>query len=134
MQGEILYEENLWISPGVDLGLVPEGGRINHHFAGDIWGPIIHGKVDGIDYFLMRPDGVGLLHSHGIITTDGGDLISVEVSGFMSRSPDGRFAVKGALAYQTGSEEFAWLNSTQGVVDGFFDLTKMEATAKIFKV
>jgi len=134
MQGEILYEEKLKIFPGVDLGLVPEGGRINHPFAGDIRGPIIHGKVDGIDYFLMRPDGVGLLHIHGVITTDRGDQISLEVSGFMTRTPDGLYALKGAIAYQTGSKEFAWLNSTQGAVDGFFDLTKMEVTAKIFKV
>ena len=134
MQGDMLYEEKLKILAGVNIGPVPEGRRVDLPFTGDVSGPIIHGKVDGIDYFLMRPDGVGRLHSHGIITTDGGDLISVEVSGFMSRSPDGRFALKGAIAYQTGSKEFAWLNSTQGAVDGFFDLTKMEVTAKIFKV
>ena len=133
MQGEILYEEKLKIFPGVDIGLVPEGGRIDFPFAGDIRGPLIHGKVEGIDYFLMRPDGVGLVHVHAVLTTDGGDRISLEVSGFVTATPDGRFAVKGAIAYQTGSKEFAWLNSTQGAEDGFIDLNKMELTAKIFK-
>ena len=82
----------------------------------------------------MRPDGVGLVHVHGVIITDGGDRISLEVSGFTTATPDGRHTIKGAIAYQTGSKEFALLNSTQGAVDGFIDLNKMELTAKIFRV
>ena len=39
MQGEILYEEKLKILPGVDIGLVPEGSRVDFPFTGDIRGP-----------------------------------------------------------------------------------------------
>jgi hypothetical protein len=134
MQGEMLYEEKIKLLAPVEIGSVPEGMRVNVPFTGDISGPTIHGKIEGIDYVLVRPDGVGLLHVHGVITTDGGDIISVEVSGFLTAAPDGRLAVKGAVTYQTGSKEFAWLNSTQGVADGFVDTSIRGLNAKIFKL
>jgi len=134
MQGEMLYEAKLKLLAPLEIGSVPEGRRLNVPFTGDISGPIIHGKIEGIDYVLVRPDGVGLRHVHAVLTTDGGDLISVEVSGFSTAAPDGRFALKGAVTYQTGSKELAWLNSTQGVEDGFVDMSTGELNAKIFKL
>jgi hypothetical protein len=133
MQGEMLYEEKLKLLPPVEIGPVPEGMRLDVPFSGDVSGPSIHGKVDGVDYVLFRPDGAGVMHVHAVITTDGGDRISVEVSGFLTAAPDGHFALKGALTYKTGSKELAWLNSTQGVVEGFVDINKRELNAKIFK-
>jgi len=133
MQEEILCEEKLKILPGVDIGPVPEGRRVDLPFSGDVSGPSIQGKVDGVDYVLFRPDGVVLLHIHAVITTDGGDRISYQASAFATATPDGRFAIKGAVTYQTGSKELAWLNSTQGVVDGFVDMNKREVNAKVFK-
>ena len=130
----MLYEEKLKFLPVVPIGPVPEGRRVDVPFSGDVSGPSIHGKVDGVDYVLFRPDGVGLMHVHAVITADGGDRISVEVSGFLTASEEGRFALKGALTYQTGSKEFAWLNSTQGIVDGIVDMSTMELNAKIFKL
>ncbi len=134
MQGEVLYEMNLKMSPAVNIGPVPEGARIDLPFTGEISGPGIHGKIDGVDYMLFRSDGVGRLHIHAVITTDGGDLISVEASGLSTATPDGRFAIKEAVTYHTGSKELAWLNSTQGLADGFFDMNTNELNAKIFKV
>ena len=134
MQGEILYEEKLKILPGIDIGLVPEGRRVDLPFAGDVSGPSIHGKIDGVDYTLIRTDGVALLHIHGVIATDGGDRISVEVSGFGTTTPEGRYAIKGALTFRTGSKEFFWLNSTPGIAEGFFDMNKREVNAIIFKL
>jgi len=134
MQGEMLYEEKLKTLPPVDIGAVPEGRRLDVPFTGDVSGPIIHGKVEGTDYMLLRPDGVGIMHVHCVVTTDGGDLISYQVSGFLTAAPDGRFSVKGAITYQTGSKELSWLNSTQGVVDGFFDMSTSELNVKVFKL
>jgi len=134
MQGEMLYEAKLKLLVPLEIGSVPEGRRLNVPFAGDVSGPSIHGKLEGIDYVLVRPDGVGLLHVHGVLTTDGGDIISVEVSGFLTAAPDGRFALKGAVTYQTGSKELAWLNSTEGVEDGFIDMSTSELNVKAFKL
>jgi hypothetical protein len=134
MQGEMLYEMKLKILPGLNIGPVPEGTRIDLPFAGEVSGPSIHGKIDGVDYALFRPDGVARLHIHAVITTDGGDLISIEASGLSTATPDGRFAIKEAITYHTGSKELAWLNSTQGVGDGFLDMNTSELNATIFKV
>ena len=134
MRGEMLYEAKLKLLAPLQIGSVPEGQRLNVPFTGDISGPTVHGKIEGIDYVLVRPDGVGLLHVHGVVTTDGGDIISVEVSGFLTPAPDGRFALKGAVTYQTASKELAWLNSTQGVEDGFVDMNTSELNVKAFKL
>ncbi|MGA9048798.1 MAG: DUF3237 family protein [Dehalococcoidia bacterium] len=134
MQAEVLYEMELKLSPAVIIGAVPEGTRVDFPFTGRVSGPGIHGKFDGVDYMLLRSDAVGCLHIHGVITTDGGDLISVEASGFSTAAPDGRFAIKETITYHTGCKELAWLNSTQGLADGFFDMGTNELNAKIVKV
>jgi len=134
VQGEMLYEEKLKLLPLVLIGTVPEGTRVDVPFTGEASGPSIHGKVDGVDYVLFRPDGIGVIHVHGVITADGGDLISVEVSGFLTAIPEGRYAIKGTVTYQTGSKEFGWLNSTQGVEEGSVDMNTWELNAKIFKL
>jgi hypothetical protein len=134
MQGELLYEMKLKLSPGVTIGPVPEGTRIDFPFAGAISGPNVKGKFEGVDYALIRPDGVTRLHIHGVVITDGGDLISIEASGLVTATPDGRFALKEAITYHTASKELAWLNSTQGAADGFIDMNTSELTARVFKV
>ncbi len=54
----MLYEEKLKALPPVDIGSVPERRRLEIPFVGDVSGPIIHGKVAGTDYVLLRTDGV----------------------------------------------------------------------------
>ena len=76
---------------------------------------------------------MGVLHVHGLVTATGGDLISIEVRGLSTTSPDGHQVIKGTITYQTGSKEYAWLNSTLGIVDGITDLGKMEMNAKVFR-
>lgn len=134
MRGELLFEEKLKFLSVVDIGAVPEGRRVNLPFTGEINGPSINGKIEGTNYVLLRPDGVAVLHVHAVVTTAGGDPVSVEVRGMSTAIPDGRQAVKGTVTYQTGSKEFAWLNSTLGIVDGFTDLRTMEMNANIFKL
>jgi hypothetical protein len=134
MQGELLYDMKLKFLPLIVIGAVPEGMRINIPFNGEVSGQTIKGKVEGTDYVLLRSDGVGLLHIHAVLTTDGGDLISIQGSGISTATPDGRYAIKEVLTYQTGSEKFACLNFTQAFGDGFSDMRTNELHAKIFKV
>lgn len=134
MQGEMLYEAKIKLLDSLEIGPVPEGRRLNAPFTGNLTGPNMHGKIEGIDYVLIRPDGVGVLHIHAILTTDGGDIISIGGSGLMTAAPDGRFAIKAALTFQTASKELAWLNSIQAVEDGFADLTTSELNVKAFRL
>ena len=135
MEPELLYEAKVKILPGVDIGVVHEGRRVNFPFTGDAIGPKINGKLDGVDYVLGRPDGVGILHVHGVITTDIGDRISVEASAFTTPTKEeGWSAVKGVETFRTSSKELSWLNSTQGVEEGLTSLKMRELNAKVYKI
>jgi hypothetical protein len=135
MEPELLYEEKLKLLPDVDIGFTPEGSAVNFPFAGDVSGPRIRGKLDGVDYVLIRPDGVGLLHVHGVITTDSGDRISIEVSGFATSAEEEEpIVLKGVVTFRTSSKEFAWLNSTQGVEEGYADMKMREINVKVYTI
>lgn len=134
MKGDLLYEMKLNLLPMVVVGVVPEGMRINTPFVGEVSGPTIKGKIDGTDYLLLRSDSVGILHIHAILTTDEGELISVQASGISTAAPDGRNVIKEVITYQTGSEKLAWLNCTQGFADGFVDMATNKLDASIFKL
>ena len=69
MQGELLFEKKLKVADTVMIP-VPEGMRANAEVAGTVQGPKIKGTSKSIDYALFRADGTGLLHIHGVITTD----------------------------------------------------------------
>ena len=46
----------------VPIGLVPEGVRLDAHYTGTITeGPLAGDAVEGVDYLLLRPDGVGVI-------------------------------------------------------------------------
>ncbi len=135
MEAELLYEEKLKLLPTVEIGPVPEGEMVNYPFAGRVSGPKISGKLEGVDYVLIRPDGVGLLHVHGVITTDRGDRISIEVSAFATDSKEkGLDDIKGAVTFRTSSKEFAWLNSTQGVEQGYADMKRGEIDVRVYTI
>lgn len=134
MQGELLYEMKLNFLPIVVIGAVPDGMRINIPFDGEVSGPSVKGKIEGADLVLLRPDGVGILHIHAVVTTDAGELISVQASGISTATQDGRYAIKEVITYQTGSEKLAWLNSIQAFADGFSDMAANKLDAKVFKL
>ena len=131
MQEEFLYELKANMDMVV-IGPVPEGIRINFPFAGDVSGEI-SGKIEGVDYVLTRPDGVGVLHILGVITTEEGDIISVEASGFgIPTQEEGRYSLKGAITFQTASEKYAWLNTTLAAGKGYADINKRQLYVKAF--
>ena len=135
MEAEFLYEEKLKLLPSVDIGLVPEGRRINFPFAGNVSGPKISGTLDGVDYVLIRPDDVGLMHVHGVISTHGGDRIAIEVSAFATEAKnEERSVIKGVVTFRTSAKEFAWLNSTQGVEQGYVDLKAREVNVRVYTI
>ena len=132
MQGELLCELKLKITDMVTFP-VPEGIRFNVEVAGTVRGPKINGTVKAIDYALSHADGTALLHIHGVITTEEGDLIYVEASGFGTPTDQlGRSNVKEAVTLQTASEKYAWLNTTIVVAEGYVDITTGELYIKYF--
>ena len=54
----------------VVIGLVPEGGRLDAHFSGAITeGPLTGWRVDGIDYLLLRHDGIGVIDVREVLSS-----------------------------------------------------------------
>jgi len=112
---------------------VPEGVRANLVVIGAVSGPKISGTVKETDYALMREDGTGLLHIHGVITTEEGDLIYIEKSGLsIPTGEEGRFDINEAVTFKTVSEKYAWLNTTLAVAEGYGDITTGELYLKYF--
>jgi len=107
--------------------------RINIEVDGSVRGPKINGTPKSIDYTLFRADGTALLHIHCVITTEEGDLIYYEASGFLTPTEqEGRSNVKEAVTLQTASEKYAWLNTTLVVAEGYGDITTWELYLKYF--
>lgn len=69
------------ISP---IGLVAEGLRIDVGFAGTLTaGPLAGAAIEGVDYLLIRPDGVGVIDAFERIAGPDGLSVSVHASGYV---------------------------------------------------
>lgn len=65
------------------IGLVPGGLRMNGHFAGTITDGLFAGSsFEGVDYNLMRPDGVLVANVHMLIAIPDGPPVAVRIKGF----------------------------------------------------
>lgn len=57
------------ISP---IGITPEGLRLDIGFAGTVTdGPLAGSTIDGVDYLLIRPDGIAVVDARELISGDG---------------------------------------------------------------
>lgn len=66
------------------VGLVPGGLRSDVGFAGTLTdGPLAGGTIEGVDYLLIRPDGVGIIDARELITTTDGTAVSVHAEGYV---------------------------------------------------
>jgi hypothetical protein len=132
MQGEFLSELKGKITDVVIIP-VPEGTRVNARFNGTLRGPKVNGTAKGIDYTLFRADGSGILHIHAVITTEEGDLIYLESSGFLTPTEQkGRSSLREVVTCQTASKKYAWLNTTLAVGEGYSDNESGKVYLKYF--
>jgi len=93
------------VSSLVNYGLTASGIRFDVGFEGQLSGGTITGKMQGIDYFLMRPDGVGLIDVRGVIYTDDGAKIAISIAGFMT----GPEIKDSHVCLETSDEKYKWL-------------------------
>lgn len=114
----------------VFIGPVTEGIRMNGHFAGRL----THGELAGatftlVDYFRLRPDGVGVVDAREVVEFEG-QRVSVTVTGYVLPPhglpvptlteltapgfafPDVPFAIEAAATFQTGAPALSHLNRT----------------------
>ena len=90
----------------VDYGPTAFGARVDVGFEGQLSGDTINGTMQGIDYFLMRPDGVGHIDVRAAIHTDDGATIAVSITGFCQFGHE----IKDAhVSFETADERYQWL-------------------------
>lgn len=137
----------------VVIGAVPEGLRIDAHYDGNvIAGPLAGGMVRGVDYLLIRSDGVSVLDIRETITTPAGHRIGVRAQGYglvrpvppgggevvpsqgaQFAWPDAPSPLLGVAVCQTTDPEFLWMNAAMLVFSGTANLgtSKLQAVARV---
>lgn len=90
----------------------------------------------GIDYLLIRSDGITVVDAHAVISTDAGQNISTHTQGYVTsppevqrpppevilssefRWPDVPLPLHGFVLCKTSVEELLWMNRTALVSEG----------------
>ncbi len=96
------------ITDVINFGKTPLGSRVDVHFDGELAGEKISGRMRGVDYILVRSDGVGEINVRAAITTDDCVNISVEISGYGEKNGDIRDS---RVTFLTDHEKYRWLTS-----------------------
>ena len=113
----------------VPIGLVPEGLRLNAYYQGKITdGPLTGDTVDGVDYLLLRRDGVGVIDVRQVFSSEGGRTVATEVHGYIAAPvpmppleevadptfvwPDAEMPMHGAVDLRTAAPDLQAINAT----------------------
>ena len=110
------------------VGLVPEGLRLDGHTRGVITEGLLAGATTtGIDYLLIRPDGVGVIYVRGFVEHPDGATVAYTMRGFLGEPvpgmieamldpayvpPDVDIPLHGASWMETMAPQYAFLNHT----------------------
>jgi hypothetical protein len=104
------------ITEVVDFGETPVGKRYDVLFEGSLSGERLSGRMRGVDYVLVRSDGVSELHVRASIVTEDKAAISAEISGYLQNGEIRDAMVK----FMTGNEKYMWMTSKIIVGRGTF--------------
>lgn len=101
------------------IGKTPAGIRIDFPFEGTATSEHWEGErpVKGVDYVMVRSDGNMDLDIHATIGEDE-NTVSYKAIGVSIANEDQSADPKELIVFQTGSEEFAWLNNEVAVAFG----------------
>ena len=149
--GSVLYRFQGQLADLYRVGIFAEGLRYHNDFEGTIIeGPFTGGRLFGLDQFMVRPDGVGVIIAHEIVEHDDvkvwidlrgyvvppEDAPSIPLEALLDPTfvfPDADFRVTGAAMARTDSAEWAHLNRSTVVVEGTANLGTgaLDVTARI---
>jgi hypothetical protein len=104
---ELLMSLQGKVTEVINFGKTPLGRRFDAHFEGELSGEVLSGKMRGVDYILVRPDGIAEINVRAAIVTPEGVNISVQISGYHQEGEIRDAYVK----MVTGNENYHWLSS-----------------------
>lgn len=112
----------------VDYGT---GGQIYGTMDGSLTGDELRGALRLTNLAVRRPDNVNLPMLRGLLTTDDGAAVYVELNGIATLRPDDRArAFVTSLTFRTGDARYAWLNTAFAVLEGVLDSVTVGGVAR----
>lgn len=135
-----LYRGRFYRTAQVDYGVTlddllrgtvtppPAGARVDIHFEGELQGAKLQGRLQGIDYLVIRADGRCDLNMHATITTDDGARIAFWADGiFVPPADDSGIAqIRENVRLTTAHAEYQWVNQLQVWITGTIHLAREE--------
>ena len=143
-----LFKMTLQVAGMQAIGATPAGfRRIGLVAGGTFEGARLRGKVlpGGADWIVVRPDGVTMLDVRLVLETDDGAAIGMTYRGLRHGPPEvmdrlnrgetidpGAYYFRIAVAFETATAKYAWLNSAAFVGTG--DRTPTGPIYDVFEV
>lgn len=134
--GDLLYRFEGRLTEMLPVGVLPEGLRMANAFEGTLThGPLAGARIRGIDHFLVRPDGVGVIDAPETIDLD--DLTVIGHARGYALPPEGApvppleamlepdfpwpdvpFRIQGSVLFRTAQPALDWFNRTVALITG----------------
>jgi len=122
MELEPLFEINAEIGVPTVIANAPGGTRVIVPVTGGKFeGPRLKGTVEasGADWFLIRPDGVGVIDVRLVLKADDGEAIYMTYTGRGTMTANGLQGISTAPTFEASTKgKYAWLNSVQAIAEG----------------
>ena len=147
---DLAYQFEADLTRTIAVGLVPEGVRLDVAFEGTVVKGRLEGSaVEGIDYLLLRSDGVGVIDAHEVVTLPSGLAVSLHARGYIVPPmqlpppevilsptfawPDAELPLHGFSLARTGASEMAEMNRTAFAFEGTVNVgTKKLAVTAVY--
>jgi hypothetical protein len=133
---DLLYRLEAQLTEIIPIGLVPEGLRLDVYFDGRLThGELAGAQLRGIDYLLLRTDGVGVIDVHAAVVADEGH-VEIKAQGYLVAPdgvelpppdtilapdfswPDVELVVQECAVLRTGAAGWQDLNTTIAAIEG----------------
>jgi hypothetical protein len=122
MELEPLFEINAEIGTPTVIANAPGGTRVIVPVTGGKFaGSRLRGTVEAseADWFLIRPDGVGVIDVRLLLKADDGEAIYMTYSGCGTMTSNGLQGISTAPTFEASTKgKYAWLNSVQALAEG----------------
>lgn len=107
------------------------GGQLYGTMEGRLEGDRLAGEVHLTNLAPRRPDNVNMPMLRGILTTDDGTQIWMELDGVATlRETDGARVFTTSCRFRTGDPRYAWVNAVLAVAEGVLDAVTVGGVAR----